>query len=487
VFRLSDSARARPAPIDCRTRLLLDPYLCVGPGSEIHADTLFAIAQQSAALGVTLCVERQAWLEAACDPDVVRRRVDLSRFEPIVKLDPLQLPTERDAGALFTSARSETGIADLKLLGALHARAADILIALDGRIHGLAAQAGFASKVLTPADALHWLGRLGGGAEAVVLRELDPRRAVADGPLSDLILNECEPFDPRRRDRLAAGRGRVLACFAGEEPLAIGVIESGQADDCVEIVALAAREAARGSRVLEPILAAALAIARRRGVAVEALLPPHDEVVLRLLDRLGFTREGLDPRGRERLARAAEPLLPLLLEGTSAWTLPLDARAHDLLLPELAGAPQAQLFAIGTEARPQTLGSSLRKQVILPRGPRQPATGDLLLVLHGRASGRPASSSLTCVARVERARECDRLEDILALNAPRPGYSLAEIRSRLAGGPVLVLDAILLGRLERFLPLSWLKDQGVASAAPRGPRTLAADAWERLRPRLMLA
>ena len=85
----------------CRTRLLLDPYLCVGPGSEIHADTLFAIAQQSAALGVTLCVERQAWLEAACDPDVVRRRVDLSRFEPIVKLDPLQLPTERDAGALF--------------------------------------------------------------------------------------------------------------------------------------------------------------------------------------------------------------------------------------------------------------------------------------------------------------------------------------------------------------------------------------------------
>ncbi|MCJ7452930.1 MAG: hypothetical protein MUO39_10730 [Steroidobacteraceae bacterium] len=487
MFELSTSARVRPAPIDCRTRLLLDPYLCVGPGSEIHADTLFAIAQHSAALGVTLCVERQAWLEAARDPDVVRRRVDLSRFEPIVKLDPLQLPTARDAGALFVPARSETDIADLKLLGALHARVADILIALDGRIHGLAAQAGFSSRVLTPADALHWLERLGGGAETVVLSELDPRRVVADGPLSDLVHHECEPFDPYLRDRLAAGRGRVLACFAGKEPLAIGVIESDPADDHVEIVALAAREAARGSRVFEPIVAAALAIARRRGVAVEALLPPHEEVVLRLLEELGFTREGLDPHGRARLCRAAEPLVPRRTGEASVWVLPLDVRAHDLLLPELAGAPQAQLFAVGAEARPQTLGSSLRKQILLPTGPNQPETGDLLLVLHGRAARRPASSSLTCVGRVERVTQCDQLEDILARNAARPGYSLSEIQSRLEQGPVLVVDAILLGRLERFLPLSWLKDQSVMASAPRVPRKLAADAWGRLNPRLLLA
>jgi GNAT superfamily N-acetyltransferase len=487
VFETSNSARVRQAPTDCRTRLLLDPYLCVGPGSEIHADTLFAIAQQSAALGVALCVERQAWLEAASDPDVVRRRVDLSRFEPVVKLDPLPLPTARDAGALFVPARSETDVADLKLLGALHARVGDILIALDGRIHDLAARAGFSSRVLTPADALHWLERLGGGAETVVLREIDPRLAVTDGLLSDLVLHECEPFDPYLRDRLAAGRGRVLACFAGMEPLAIGVIDSRFADDHMEIVALAAREAARGSRVFEPIVAAALAVARRRGAAVEALLPPHDEVVLRLLEELGFTREGPDPHGRERLCRGAEPLVPRSGEDASAWVLPLDVRAHDLLLPELAGAPQAQLFAVGAEARPQTLGSSLRKQVMLPAGPQQPQAGDLLLVLHGRTARRPASSSLTCVARVERVRQCDELKDLLALSAARPGHSLAEMRSRLALGPVLVVDAILLGRLERFLPLSWLKDQGVVASAPRTARKLTPGNWERLNPRLLLA
>jgi len=63
--------------------------------------------------------------------------------------------------------------------------------------------------------------------------------------------------------------------------------------------------------------------------------------------------------------------------------LPLDATAHDHLLPELSGASQAQLFAVGSEARPQTLGSSLRKQVLLPVGPARPEAGDLLLFLHG--------------------------------------------------------------------------------------------------------
>ena len=93
VFEFSNSARARPAPIDCRTRLLLDPYLCVGPGSEVHADTLFQVAQRCARLGIALCVERQAWQDAARDPDVRRRNVDLSRFEPLVRLDPLEVPT----------------------------------------------------------------------------------------------------------------------------------------------------------------------------------------------------------------------------------------------------------------------------------------------------------------------------------------------------------------------------------------------------------
>ncbi len=478
---------ARPSPVDCRTRLLLDPYLCVGPGCDVHADTLFAVSQLCASLGITLCVERQAWLEAASDPDVVRRQVDLGRFEPVVKLDPLPLPSERDAGALFVPPRSETDVADLKLLGALHARLADHLVALDGRVHALAARARLSSRVLTPADALHWLKTLSGSGSSVMLREIDPRSAMAPGPLADLVREECEPYDPYLRGRLEAGRGRALVTFSGDEPLAIGVIETGTSGERVELVALAAREKARGARAFEPILSAALAMARRRGQPLTALLPPHEEMALWLLEDLGFSRAERDPHGRECWSHPADPSVPLLAEGAAAWLLPLDAQAHDDLLPEMSGAAQAQLFAVGADSRPQTLGSPVRKQVILADPVQSPSRGDLLLFFHGRAPRRPASASVTSVARVERLQVCDTLEDVLALNASRPGYTLEHLASQLQAGPVLVLDLALLGRLERFLSLARMKELGVTGAAPRGLRQLSPDAWQRLSGCLALA
>lgn len=480
-------ARHRPDLVDCGVRLLLDPYLCVGPGCEAHAATLFAISQHCAQLGITLCVERQAWLEVERDPDVVRRRVDLSRFEPVVKLDPLGLPSERDAGALFVTPRSETDVADLKLLGALHARVAHLLLALDGRIHELAAEAGFQSRVLTPADARDWLETLQGKGRAQLLRELDPHTAIAPGALAELIRDECEPYDPYLRGRLGAGRGRVFGTFAGDQPLAFGVIESGGANSQLELVALAARDAARGSRVIEPIVSAALGMARRRGVPLVAFLPPHDEMVLRLLEDIGFRRGAADPHGRVRLLHPVEPPAPRLAEGGTAWILPLDAGAHDQLLPEMSGAAQAQLFAVGADSRPQTLGSPVRKQLVLAAGSGSPAPGDLLMFFHGRAARRPGSASLTCVARVDRTQHCETLADVLALNAARPGYSLAELQSRLSAGPVAVIDASMLGRLERFVTLGRLKDLGIVGAAPRALRPLQPQDWERLSACLSLA
>jgi hypothetical protein len=479
--------RPQHAPVDCRTRLLLDPYLCVGPGCEAHAATLFAVSQQCAALGITLCVERQAWLDAERDPDVVRRRVDLGRFEPVVKLDSLPLPTGREAAALFITPRSETDVADLKLLGALHARQADHLVALDGRIHALAARAGLSSRVLTPADALHWLGMLAGSSSPVMLREIDPRSVAASGLLAEIVREECEPYDPYLRGRLEAGRGRVLVTWSEDEPLAIGVVETAQEDGRLELVALAARETERGARALEPILSAALAMARRRGQPLVALLPPHEEMALRLLDDLGFSRDGQDRHGRECWSHHADPAVPRLGADAAAWLLPLDAQAHDLLLPEMSGAAQAQLFAVGADSRPQTLGSPVRKQVILAGVAQAPSAGDLLMFFHTRSPRRPASASVTGVARIERVHTCSALEEVLALNATRPGYTLEQIGSRLEAGPVTVLDLALLGRLERFLTLARMKELDVLGSAPRAMKHLPPEAWQHLSACLALA
>lgn len=480
------SARVRPAPFDCRTRLLLDPYLCVGPGSELHSDILFEVAQRCARLGITLCVEGHAWQEAARDPDVRRRKVDLSRFEPLVKLEPLKVPSQRDAVTRFVPARSEIDVADLKLLGALHERVADHLLALDGRLHSLAARAGLASRVLTPADALRWLMTLDGSVAPLVLRELDPREALGSETLSALIQRECEPYDPYLRTRLELAHARTLVVLRGSEPVAFGVLRTGDDGGHLELVALAAGERSRGMQVLEPVIAAALGIARTRNVPLEVLLPPHDELAALLLEQLGFERAVGDPHGRCRLGHAAGAWVPDLEDGATAWLLPLDAATHDWLLPELAGAAQARLFAVGASPSPATLASAPRKQLLLPAGGRLPAARDLLLFYHGRAPHRPAASCLTAAARVDRVAECATLGDVLAHNAARPCYTLADMLAQLAQGPVAVLDLTMLGRLERLLPLAQLRDKGVLSGAPRVLRPLALDAWARLAGNLSL-
>jgi GNAT superfamily N-acetyltransferase len=483
----SRSARRRPSPVDCRTRLLLDPYLCVGPGSEAHAGTLFDISQHCAALGITLCVDGQAWSDAERDPDVLRRQVDLTRFEPIVRLD---IPAPAHEGGAWESlslrAHSETDVADLKLVGALRARQVQYLLALDGRVHALAARAGLASSVLTPADALDWLLTLGGSGRPVTLREVDPRSAIRPGPLRDLIDEECEPYDPYLRGRLAAGRGRTLVALADDEPLGLGVLQTGTRGDRLELVALAARETARGARVFEPILSAALGMARRRGLSLLVLMPPHEEVALRLLEHVGFQRAGADPAGREQWIHPVEPILPRPAAGSAAWVLPLDAAAHERLLPEMSGVSQAQLFEPQVDIQPQAPGGRLRRQFILPAARPPPAPGDLVLFFHGRSPERSASASLTCLARVERALGCSLPEEVLAVNAPRPGYSLAAIRSLVADGPVVALDVAMLGRLERFLPLAWLRDLQVLESAPARLEPLPTDAWERIAGRLFL-
>jgi hypothetical protein len=477
----------RPAPFDCNHRLLLDPFLCVGPGCETHADTLFEIVQRAAALGITLCVEREAWLEALVDPDVRRRRIDLGRFEPLVKLGSLPLPSERDASARFQAPRGETDVADLKLLGALHARVADQLVALDGRLHRLAARAGLGARVLLPADALAWLNALAGHRNLVTLRELDPASALDDAGLAGLLGEECEPFDPYLRSRLQAGRGRVLAAFRDDRPLAVGVVETRAQDDHLALTALAATEAERGAGALEPVVAAALGIARRRRVPLEALLPPHEETVLLLLEQLSFAQRGADAHGRLALRHLPEPVATRLDAGMAAWWLPLDAQAHDQLLPELAGAPQAQLFAVGAGSLPQTVGSAVRKHLLFGPLREAPVSGDHLLVFHAKAGRRPASSSITAMARVDQATRCERLEEVLELDASRPGRSLEEIRRRLEQGPVTVLGLTMAGRLERFLPLSWLRENGVLPSPPRTLRRIEPAHWEALAPRLVLA
>jgi hypothetical protein len=464
-------------------RLLLDPYLCFAPGTEHHAEALAAIARDSAALGLGLCVEQKCWDEAATDPDVLRRRVALWRFEPLLKIPELPLPSRRDLKARFVPVRNEIDRADLRLLGALHARIVELLIADDGRLHRLASRAGLGNRVLTPADALAWLDSLSGNARELAVTEVEPRAALANPALEAMLAEDCELFDPYLATRLEAAGTRVLVANDNGRPVALGVLTTESPD--LTLAAIAAADSARGSRALEPVIAAALTIARRQRIALRAFVPPHQDHVLLLLDQLGFERRGRDRHGREIFHHGIDDQAARPANGRDVWLWPLDAASHDRLVPELAGATQTELFSAAPA--PHTLGSPVRKQLVCTRSAREPDAGDLLLLFHERTPDRIRSASITAAARVDRVGHATTPGELLALCAGRQGESLARLRELLDAGPVSVIDLQWLGRLARPLSVSALIEREVIGSTPSTAVRLTPERRQRIVPELALA
>jgi len=476
-------SRGRAAPADRGLRLLLDPYLCLGPGTESVAPTLAAIAARAAALGLALCVEERSWTEAGSDPDVVRRGVDLARFEPLTRIADLPLPSARDLRARFMPARSELDRTDLRLLGALHARRAELLVADDGRLHRLAQRAGLGARVVTAWDTLAWLDSLAGRPREIVVTEAGLPASFAEPALADMIAADCEPFDPYLAARLETAGSRMLIASEAGTPVALGLLvpETGG----LSLVGVASADTARGQRALEPVIAAALSSARRLSVGLTAFLAPHLDHALSLLDQLGFERRGPDRHGRETFSHALDEAAARPAADEQVWLLPLDAASHDELAPELAGATQTELFRAGLAAR--TLGSPIRKQLLQTTSSREPSDGDLLLLMHQRATDRIRSVSVTAATRVVRVRQARDLPELLALTAGREGASMTRQREMLDAGTVSVMDLHWLGRLVRPIALSALIERAIIVAAPAGALRLTPEAIRRVVPELVLA
>ncbi len=480
---IEPSAIPREARDDDGARLLLDPYLCFAPGTDHHAPTLAAIARNCEALGLALCVEQKSWDEAATDPDVLRRRVALWRFEPLLKIPDLPMPSRRDLAARFVPARNDFDRADLRLLGALHAQLVEILIADDGRLHRLAGSAGLGNRVLTPCDALAWLEALAGQARAITVVEVEPRAAAMNPALEAMLAADCEPFDPYLATRLETDGTRVLVAYDFGRPVALGVLTNDS--DEIALAALAGTDATRGQRTIEPVVAAALLIARRQRKALSVFVPPHEDHVLLLLGEIGFERKGRDRHGREIFRHALADIAARPAPGRDAWLLPLDAESHDRLMPELSGHTQAELFS--ATPVPHTLGTPLRKQLLCPRAPQEPDAGDLLLLFHTRTPEGIRSAAITAAARVVRVGHASVSRELLAQCAGRPGVSLARLRALLDTGPVSVFDLRWLGRLSRPLSVSALIEREVVVSTPAAAVRLGAQALQRLAPELTLA
>ena len=199
-------------------RLLLDTFACLGPGGTDLIAPLVRLADGCEAAGVALCVDSAAWKEAEQDPDVRRRGVDLGAFARVQRLNTLSMPSNRDLSSRFVPVRNEADAADLRLLGALHARIADVLVTQDARVRRLADRAGIGARVLTLAEALTWVRRMQGQPMGLHVREAQPAHhsfgPVAGRPAGAGVrcLRPISADDPRRepRSRVHRHAGRTV-------------------------------------------------------------------------------------------------------------------------------------------------------------------------------------------------------------------------------------------------------------------------------------
>jgi len=464
-------------------RLLVDTYACLGPGGADLIPPLVRLVGGCDAAGITMCVDSAAWKEAEQDPDIRRRGVDLTAFAGVHRLNALSMPTSRDLSSRFVPVRNETDAADLRLLGALHARIADVLVTQDARLRRLADRAGIGARVLTLAEALAWVRRLQGQPAEFRVREAQPTAVLADPLLDELLAQECEVFDPYLRATLGENRGRALIATDDDRAIGFAFLLPGTGGPQLEMQALAVEPSSLGSRPIEAMILAARALARRRDSDLHVLLPPHADFALLQLEQLGFERRGQDRHGRARLVDC--PAGPLA-EAHGHWMMHLDPVAHAALLPEIGGLAQQQLFA-EDESRAGWLASGVRRQIAVPRQAREPARDDMVFAMHGRADSLAASRAVTAVLVVEQVVRCDNATELMIACCRYGTLQASEIPGLLADGGATVLTLRMVGRLEHPIPFARLRQLGLVRSLPHVLRRLERPAVARLLPLLTLS
>lgn len=461
----------------------MDTYACLGPGGTDLIPLLSRLVSGCDAAGITLCVDSAAWTEAEQDPDIRRRGVDLAVFAGAQRLNALSMPTSRDLSSRFVPARNEMDTADLRLLGALHARIADVLVTQDVRLRRLADRAGIGARVLTLAEALSWVRRLQGQPVQFRVREAQPSAVLADPLLDDLLAQECEVFDPYLRSTLAENRGRALIATDGDRSIGFAFLLPGAGGPQLEIQALAVESSSLGSLPLEAMILAARALARRRDSDLHVLLPPHTDFALLQLEQLGFERRGQDRHGRARLVDCTTGPLA---DAHSHWMMHLDPVAHATLLPEIGGLAQQQLFAAG-DSRNDGLVSGVRRQIAVPRQAREPTRDDVVFAMHGRADSLAASRAVTAVLIVEQVVRCDSAAELMVACCRHGTLQASDIPGLLANGGATVLTLRMVGRLEHPVPFARLRQLGLVRSLPQVLRRLERSAVARLLPLLTLS
>jgi ribosomal protein S18 acetylase RimI-like enzyme/predicted RNA-binding protein with PUA-like domain len=470
----------------------------VEPTTPVVADLLRLVL----ATGGRAVVHPDAFSEIANDRDVARRELRRSLFAKYPRID--SPPALSDELATFIG-RPEPGThdaLDARLLEAVRAGRADLLVSDDAGLHRRARLAVLGDRVLTSSEALELVRQLyepplvaPPAARSLTCAELDSADPIFDG-----LRQDYREFDSwlakaarlRRRAWVVEdddGSYAALVIINEETPG-----EHGLPGKLLKLCTFKVSDGHRGSRYGELLLKPVLELAHTYGydtAFVEA--KPYNDHLFNFLESFGFRRtdalkNGTDPVYAKALrppAGDASELDPLAFhvmygpptmrwEGVKAFIVPIMPGYHAQLFPEA----ELQLsLAPSTEPH----GNGIRKAYLSRSSTRLVSPGDVLYFYRSRFQ------ELTVIGVVEDVHVLSEAPAIVQVAGKRMLYTYADIR-RIAedGSQVLVIgfrQARVIGSPVLYREL---KEQGVLKGAPQTVTSIGEEAATWLAQRLQL-
>lgn len=492
---MSESAAGGASPlrllIDSNFYITLEPY---GGAVESQQDAAAEVVRLAAEQGHRVVVHpatRDDLLEAD-DPALRRQRIaELGKY-PVLDEGPVSAALLAELGTPPAGSNDER---DLRILGALHNRAAGFLITNDNKLRKRAVRVGLGDQVLTIASALAMLRQLSPSEipSPPRVQLIAPYALDADQDIFGSLRDDYAEFDQwldqrvrpdhDNRDCLVIeedGRYAALAIIKRHEP----DCSYGLAQPVTKIATFKVNADYLGSKYGELLLKSIFAAAHARdanSLYVEVL--PRHEGLVDMLSRFGFAAlPSLTSRGEQVMAKALRPdpaapdLSPLAhhiaygppaIAGTgNVFIVPIFPIWHGQLFPDApADEPSYEQLELitGQPLVTHPWGNALRKAYLSNSPSNLLRPGDTLLFYQSGGQGTVASIGVV----EDTLRSADPAE-VTSFVIGRTVYTPTEIDDmcRSVRGVLAILF-----RQDRFIDPPWslaeLQANGVVRAWPQ--------------------
>lgn len=482
---------------------LIDTNILIGLEDNFTVDPSYSkFLSLAATHKVNVFVHEAALDDIACDKDIVRRNISLSKIEKYRRLEKRKGLTKKKLEEEFSTLKKSNDVVDATLLHALMTDAADFLVTQDMGLHKRAQKhsADLGRRVLFVSDAVDLLTQTYEPKEVPIRHVTDVKAHTIDTEdiFFDSLREGYPEFDCWWKEKCVKQHRPCWVVYDDDElaGLIVRKDETGEDTDAVtkakhilKVCTFKVRPEKRGVKLGELLLKQVLWTAQKNNYDLAYLTTYEDQTsLINLLEFYGFNKVGEKDDGEliyergfssdkltevngESIFETTRKNYPrfLITENVRGFGIPIQETYHDTLYPELWNPKQPDLFqGVSSAETPSRPGNTIRK-VYLCRAKSNLAEPGSILFFYKSSSKEPPSQAMTTVGVLEQVTFANSTKDLMLKTGGRSVYSEEDLESWGASKekPVKVINYLLIGYIEPHVDLEELKGLGVIKGNPQ--------------------